>query len=332
MGEIAGEIEQSEGDRAISSAREAIAFSQPSAAGFGVFNQNAPVIRVSGSLRGDLWIVAAAALLVLVPMGIGRLLGVVGLAGAVPRWALFAAVWVPAGIVGAWLLWRKYQESMEFRSTPLNMDKNARVGVFATPAQTKRLETVRDEFFEPIVFALPFTREPSESERQRSASKPKPHTGWPTREDFLLRAAVLIVGIGVLEGVWVVFTGSWLRVNFMTILVGMMVARLPLAWVRPAYLRFVPGRVDVMRFGLFGKKPAKTQSISLRGRRVRISMWGLVFEDTDERGAAVWRSVEWCERMSWSGSLARPDIARAALMAAVSSRAAPGLPDDELVG
>ncbi len=332
MCEIAGEIERFEQPGAISPAREAVAFSQPSAAGFGVFNQCAPVIRVNGSLHGDVWLVTAAAVLFIVPLGAGRVLGIVGLGGAVPRWALFAAVWVPGAIVGAWLLWRQYQRSMEYQRTPLRMEESARVGVFATPAQAKRLETVRDEFFEPMVFALPFTREPSESERQRSAGKPKPHAGWPTREDLLLRLAVLVVGIGVLEGVWVVFTGGWLRLNYFTIIVGMMVARLPLAWVRPAYLRFAPGRVDVMRFGLFGKKPAKTQSISLRGRRVRISMWGLVFEDTDERGTTVWRSVEWCERMSWTGSLARPDIARAALLAAVSSHAAPGLPDDDLVG
>jgi hypothetical protein len=95
------------------------------------------------------------------------------------------------------------------------------------------------------------------------------------------------------------------------------------AWIRPTYIRIVPGRLDVMQFSGLSWRAVRTSSWDLARARVLIdSRRGVAFvDDADE-------SLEFSLRLMRE----RQGFARALFMAALSTHPPAPLPADELLG
>lgn len=94
----------------------------------------------------------------------------------------------------------------------------------------------------------------------------------------------------------------------------------------PRYYRVVPGRLDILDYTPFRRKPHSIEKINLRGATVDVRYdIGKIEIETDS-----------CPPMKKDISLTdckeRHRFAEAIMLAAMSSAAAPPLPDDELLG
>lgn len=290
------------------------------------FKLAAAILRASGSVRNDVRLLAVVIVMYAMPYCVFWVVKAVAGRAVVSMSTAYVTVWVPVLIYGFYLFARWYRRHMLWHRTPLGVDESTRVIVFALPEDARELAEVRDEFFEPVVYLMPMA-----SVADQESSAPRATKARRTIR-LIIDSVIALLILGLIHAAVFGVTGRWVRMNYVTILCIVAVFRLVGMWVRPTYLRFVPGRVDVMRFGLFGRKPARTISIDLRGRRVRIAMWGVMFEDTLADGTAAWRSIEWSPRGMMASAFAGPEFARAALRSALSSHRPPPLPEHELVG
>lgn len=309
------------------------AFCQPNPGTFHCFSKAAPIVRVWGGTRGDVWLCIVITLLFIAPPAAFRLIGQTAAAGTIPIDALYAIVWIPAIVIVIVLFIRWHRSESRWSRTPIRLNEEDRLVVIATPAEALRLKDVHDQFFEPIVFRLSHAIDRMDDGPGSTRSTLLQRSG---AADALPYVAAWAASLCAFELSWRAISGAWMSFNYISILLSAAMARLMLGWLRPTYLRFVPGRVDVIRYGWFGRAPARFRSYDLRttGRRIRICMWSLAFADPPAYPFAdpEWRSIEWADRRTMSGSLRRLDIARAALMAALSTRTPAPLPEGELLG
>jgi len=105
---------------------------------------------------------------------------------------------------------------------------------------------------------------------------------------------------------------------------GMAVAILPFMYLWPAYLRVVPGRLDIIEYGFLGSGKPRVRRIDLRDADVLV-----VSEMRTFRVGAPGRepmTVQCGVTLRWH------ELVRAVFNAARSGHPAPAMPDDELVG
>ncbi|HVZ93290.1 MAG TPA: hypothetical protein VG797_02155 [Phycisphaerales bacterium] len=233
------------------------------------------------------------------------------------------AMWVIIiGAVGFFAV-RAYHRATKFLNMPPKPSQAHRVNVIAASYHLEELKQVRDQFFEPIV--VPFSLA-----RFRDPAKPAPR--W-RRILFVTVFYWLLIGIGfgIVQIFGWLFLGGWIRPNLIIGIISFACIRLPLSLIVPSYLRFVPGRMDVISYGWFSRGPIRVRSYDLRTTRVLLSSQGIsVRRSEDER----WHSVIWAPA-TYAPAVFSPDrekIQRAALMAAVSSAEAPHIPEGQLTG
>lgn len=115
----------------------------------------------------------------------------------------------------------------------------------------------------------------------------------------------------------------------------------------PTYVRIVPGRLDVIRFSVFRRRPASVASFDLRRSRVLVDVKRAVVSveppDANAAPARKVRSKRWPYAVSEEGgprrfavgfvlTPSRRRLLQAACAAALSEAPTPELPADELLG
>lgn len=108
---------------------------------------------------------------------------------------------------------------------------------------------------------------------------------------------------------------------------GMSLSLLPFMVLSPTYLRFTPGKLEILRYGLFALKPASVETFDLwRNRVTAVPTGGYLL--IEEPGARLreQRAIIACN--VWQAS--RADVARAALEAATVHEETPPLPTEQL--
>lgn len=132
-----------------------------------------------------------------------------------------------------------------------------------------------------------------------------------------IAAIMRVLGLGAF-----IFGGAYI-IMAVSAMLGLSLA----AWLRPSYLRILPGRIDVFRYGLLGARPPRVRKIAIRGARVDIALSGM-------RALAVHpppgdgNSAYLLFHSAWSAER----VAGAIMRAAVCSHPTPDAPDDALVG
>jgi len=101
-------------------------------------------------------------------------------------------------------------------------------------------------------------------------------------------------------------------------------AALIAAMMWPTYFRLVPGRLDILAYGLLGHGKPKLESIDLRASRVLV--------DTNTDTLIVEREGKEAVGLTFAGVPNRMEFARSVLEAARCTASTPPLPEDELVG
>lgn len=321
-------------------APESAQFCQPDVNTGLFFLRARALFQASGGVQGDIWFLAGAFWFFVLPGAIKRLIWFLFPWLTVPADAINAVVWLLGMAVGAVLLFREYQRRMRWHRTPLKVDESARVVVFAVPGIAKELAEIGDEFFEPAIFMMSsgILLDKGQPKKPSCAGR----RGWITREMIIAGLGSLAIGalvFVVLKLFWSSLSGHVYRPNYLAMAAAAVAMRLPFAMLRPSYLRFVPGRVDVIRYRWLGRNPPEIRSYDLRAHRVRLWAWGLALElptmptvGQPDAPSAEWHSLLWSEHGSYANYFGSHGILRAALMATLSSKTPPPLPPNDLVG
>ena len=132
-------------------------------------------------------------------------------------------------------------------------------------------------------------------------------------DEFLARRGIkLNIGVGVFSGILGVAALN---------LFATAVARL-----RPTYYRVVPGRIDVLRFGLLRRQPLQVEHIDLRNA-------AQIVIEFDHAKIRISEGIASNERVLKLNDAAEPHrLAEAVVQAAISTYPAAPLPDDDLTG
>lgn len=201
---------------------------------------------------------------------------------------------------------------------PEEPDWSYRVHVFADPERLAKLEHVRDEFFEPIVFPL------AVAELGPAAWRLDPRLLRRRRVALIVSWVVLIV---VFVGGLTHFLGSGRNFTFVIHFV-IPVLMAASVYLLPAYIRFVPGRVGIIVYPLFGMGRPTTQEFDLTNDRVIIDRFGLTI-GVEERAVRI----EWTKYAARGiDELIDGAPIEAALRASISTAKAPRIPEGELTG
>jgi hypothetical protein len=245
--------------------------------------------------------------------------------GVVPLQIFGAMVGVAAlfGVVrGLWPMARRsYLDNMELDKLPMNSDPRRRVCCVGSQAAIRRLLPITSDPFEPVIVRLLF------------AANSGAAFIW-TWVAASLGSVGLIYLISIAPGIKMTLgpVSIWSFGYFVFAFAGFFGA-LVAAAIFPTYLRIVPGRVDVLKFGVLGRGLRSLETFNVREARVEILL---------KVGAAVVGPHQPHERTDgvapkrraiiFAGSFERAKLARAILAAAVSEHPTPPLPDDALVG
>jgi hypothetical protein len=95
------------------------------------------------------------------------------------------------------------------------------------------------------------------------------------------------------------------------------------AFFRPVYVRFVPGRLDVIHYRVLGGGVRRTEHYDLRTTPVVVDLrsWEIFIKDTERPVAfSCWLIIGWRR------------VVRALLLAALSTHEPGPVPDDRLTG
>lgn len=164
-------------------------------------------------------------------------------------------------------------------------------------------------------------KEPFEPRIHRSITGPAAFTG--ARRTTILCCCIAVYG-AVLVAARLVLGGLY-EVAFyimMTSLAGPAALIAALMW--PTYFRIVPGRLDVLAYGLLGHGKPQLASIDLRTSRLLV--------DTNRDMVIVEREGQEAVSLTFAGVPDRLGFARSVLEAARCTVPTPPLPEDELVG
>lgn len=187
-------------------------------------------------------------------------------------------------------------------------------------APLAKLGPLPDEAFEPIVLFAP-------------RIWPMPTAGTVV----LVVTAILVAGL--IELLRRTTSLPLVRPNMFTVMVGIAAGFGVQMLVWPTYVRITPGRLDIMRFVLGGRKPTVT-TINLRNARVlaHFKHSALLIKPDGVGGVTPAPAVEAGKAGSeWAvlnlGGVWRPtEVVHAVCRGAVSTAPAVPLPDDRLVG
>lgn len=246
-------------------------------------------------------------------------LTVAGLAMGAGRWpAMIAAGLLVACGWGVIALWRRRPlqpapSDFTLAETP---DEHARVALVAPAPLAYRV--LRDpplatDMFEPRVFRVKL-----------------PLSGNVAGAITLYVLLNIVLGGGVMvariftplaQTAAIVPVGPW------DVWLGMSLSLLPFMVLSPTYLRFTPGKLEVLRYGLFALKPASVETFDLWSNRVTaVPMGGYLL--IEEPGARLREQRVIIACSVWQASQA--DVARAALEAATVLEETPALPTEQL--
>lgn len=231
-----------------------------------------------------------------------------------PKYAMVGMCVVIAAVVMTPLLLRGRREKRDNEQArplfPATSDQRFRLRVAGPPGRLQRLreamERETDEF-EPRLFRVARPRRPGVA-------------------DWAVMAALFCVLLGALVllqralGLDARFLGQ--AMVFASLILTVMIW----AFMWPMYLRFAPGRLDILSYRILGRGRPEVRSIDLRSARILVTIPGtaaLFVPDEPVRLILDVGPVADSEPLSFE---------RAVLAAARSSAPSPPLPDDELVG
>ncbi len=122
-------------------------------------------------------------------------------------------------------------------------------------------------------------------------------------------------------------TASVVPVGPWDIWIGMSVSLVPFLVLSPTYLRFTPGKLEVLSYGLFSTTPRSVQTFDLwRSRVTAVPDAGYLL--IEQPGARLREHREIVSFKVWRATNA--DVARAAIEAATVQESAPALPTEQL--
>ena len=224
-----------------------------------------------GGLGGGAGLISlsAAVLPVLLLIGAGLcLLGFLTLA-KYPWLPLPVRVLLVSAVFGALLfggivrVTRGYRRVMSALKLPVDMDPDAGVNVICWPDQIgplKKLIPDDEGAFDPEVFRVWKTsRTPPAVRLENKAARAR---------------YVLLVSLFPIIFTSIIQLGVFNKVDWATVFaIFAVLLMIPVIWsfIHPAYLRVAPGRVDVVRFGFLGSKPA-VKIHPIRDRPVRLDL------------------------------------------------------------
>jgi hypothetical protein len=213
-------------------------------------------------------------------------------------WGIVAAVVILGGASSLFFFRLFRLGRVDARPWPVMSDKVVRVRVAGPPRLLERLSRVRDESFEPMVFAVYQTRVPE----------------WSRRG--VARAIFVLVIVVMMMALTAFLIQPHPTFSFWQVLAAMAVARLADSWMWPAYLRLAPGQIEVIKYPWLGRGSPAIEAVDLRTSRVLITRH-VVFVRTPSEDLLI-------------GGINTPERAEAVLRAAVSTAPTPPLPQDSL--
>ncbi|HVZ93291.1 MAG TPA: hypothetical protein VG797_02160 [Phycisphaerales bacterium] len=242
----------------------------------------------------------------------------VSLPGGPAPWCVFLIVAYVSTLIFSGL--RNRHRYAKWPRVPIGLSHTHRINVIVTPQQAAEAVGITDDFFEPIVFPLYYA-----SEREPALKDVR----FPY---FFKWLALCVFGWAIVEIGSLALLSRWAPFNIATFFIVGAVSRLPLAWWRPTYIRFVPGRMDIIQWNHFGLRPPRTISYDLRASKLRISARAISIRDIPPK--LEWHTIEWSAPASAVRLSApdRPSIMRAALTAALSTANPPRIPERQLTG
>lgn len=115
------------------------------------------------------------------------------------------------------------------------------------------------------------------------------------------------------------------RAGFLTVAASVAIGGVVAVFIWPSYLRVVPGRIDILRYRLWSRRPT-VEVIDVRGAAVLAHL--------EKRSVYLTLPSEpgMCRVIGLTGMPGAEEVVRAIFLAAISSSPTPPLPDDELVG
>lgn len=123
---------------------------------------------------------------------------------------------------------------------------------------------------------------------------------------------------------WLINMLTGLRLNVFTVAyLALTLAAIVPPLIYPIYARVVPGRIDILRSGVFNRTLRTCETFDLRGAAVLV--------DLNQRCVFVCRDDETRE-IGFGYVFDKPGFAHAVLLAAVSTHTPAPLPDDALIG
>lgn len=139
---------------------------------------------------------------------------------------------------------------------------------------------------------------------------------------ILTAIAVLVLGVAFAPGAGLAPLQGF---SYFFMVLPATIALFALEWLSPTYLRIVPGRVDVMEFGVFLRGRARVTKYDLRTAKVVVDLRQLaVFIDDEEKNVRAELAIAFVRD--------RYRLAYYVLLAALSTHEPGPLPDDALVG
>jgi hypothetical protein len=219
-------------------------------------------------------------------------------------WAGFvvvmACIFVPAIAVD-----RRRKKGLRANPYP-EPDENHRLSCVAPQGDILKRGALEDVHFEPVVFR---------SFSYRNLKKPSKALAWVA--SGLIMVTITYASYGSRLGSLVL--RNWLMyLLFVAVPLGVGLV----AWLRPVYLRIVPGRLDIMHLSNF-RGPSRVEHYDLRQSKILIDLTkSLLFIDDGDRHL---------EMLMYSVP-DRVGLAYHVLLGALSTHQPPSLPDDELVG
>jgi len=162
---------------------------------------------------------------------------------------------------------RGYRRAMTALKMPMEMDPSAVVNVICWPDQKQRIERLippqgNEGAFEPEACRVWIARRTSMAKKYQDVR---------FRKRMLISIIIWPILINTVAqlAVYKVITIDYQAV-IAVLIFGLMI---PIGWgfLHPTFLRVSPGRIDIFKFGYFGRKPS-VETISLRGVPIRLDL------------------------------------------------------------
>lgn len=234
-----------------------------------------------------------------------------------PYFADFVGIATIVAVLGVWAVLRPRPETAPAWFVERILPKGTKGGergplgrVRVVARKSNRLWAVRPKAggaFEPRVFFVPFSY----------------------RGTFLVNLVMYVAVFGVtMLGIWqlksALGVSGWSRIRAWDVWAAMGVPSFLATFIYPAYVRVVPGRMDVFRYPMFGRGRPEVESVDLRSGELIVRADACVVNVTTPTGPRELMLPVMMPR--------RDEAMRSVLEAAISEHEAPDLPMDALSG